>query len=231
MLRIDHVLGLHRLFWIPPGGRPADGAYVRYPAEELYAILKIESHRHHSIIAGEDLGTVPVAVRRAMSRHGLLRLYVAQLDLLEHPGPLASPGPRTVGSLNTHDMPPFAGWWKRPDHQELRQRLLEGLRAAGALPDGVSDLRSVLEASLRFLGSSPARIALVNLEDLWLETEPQNVPGPPSGNPNWRRRFRYALDEIAASDEIRRLLDAVDHGRRSEGARERGAEPDSSIAK
>ena len=85
MLRIDHVMGLHRLFWIPPGQDASRGVYVRYHAEELYAILALESHRHRSVIVGEDLGIVPAYVRKAMSRHGLHRMYVLYYELAEDP--------------------------------------------------------------------------------------------------------------------------------------------------
>ena len=69
-------MGLHRLFWVPKGCSPSEGAYVRYPAEELYAILSLESHRHSSALVGENLGTVPSAVNRAMGRHNIQRMYV-----------------------------------------------------------------------------------------------------------------------------------------------------------
>src|SRR5690606_6616817 len=75
-LRVDHVMGLHRLFWTPDDVAPRDGVYVQYKADELYAILTLESHRNHALIIGEDLGTVPDAVREAMTRRQFQKMYV-----------------------------------------------------------------------------------------------------------------------------------------------------------
>ena len=99
-------MGLHRLFWIPKGLEAGQGAYVRYRSEELYAILALESHRHGSIIVGEDLGTVPPEVRPAMSRHALHHLYVVQYELNSNSPAKLRPLPyNSVASLNAHDMP------------------------------------------------------------------------------------------------------------------------------
>ena len=81
ILRIDHVMGLHRLFWIPQGADAKDGVYVRYPEDELYAILMIESNRSNSVVVGEDLGTVPKYVPKMMEKHGVRRMYVVQYEL------------------------------------------------------------------------------------------------------------------------------------------------------
>lgn len=209
MLRIDHVMGLHRLFWIPAGGDSSDGAYVRYPAEEYYAILKLESHRHHATIVGEDLGIVPREVRAAMGRHGLHRLHVLQLELLDPTPPLADPPVASVASLNTHDMPTVAGFFTRPDGHHYWTKLASHLQARGLLTGENPDLREVLAACYAWLGRSRARVVLANLEDLWLETAPQNVPGPDVGNPNWRRRLRHDLDEMAGLPEVRALVDVL----------------------
>ncbi len=120
MLRIDHVMQLHRLFWIPRGMGAADGVYVRYPAEELYALLSLESHRHRAAIVGENLGTVPPEVGEAMGRHGILGMYVAQYELQPgNEGRLRTPPADSAASLNTHDMPPFAAFWKGDDIKDL----------------------------------------------------------------------------------------------------------------
>ena len=115
VLRIDHVMGIHRLFWILNGTRARDGAFVRNRSEELYAILEIEAARGHAALVGEDLGTVPPEVRPAMARHGLLRSYVQQLEW-DDPT-LRSPRrcpENALASLNTHDMIPFAAYWLGP---------------------------------------------------------------------------------------------------------------------
>ncbi len=200
LLRIDHVMGLHRLFWVPKGGAPRDGAYVRYPSEELYAILSLESHRHAAAVVGENLGTVPSTVNAAMGRHHVHRMYVLQYELpsiLQRP--LRTVPEEEVASINTHDMAPFAAFWQGLDlhnrHilglldeaglrreqrnlQAQKDALLKLLKREGWLGQGESDdLQAILTACLSYLAASPARVVLVNLEDLWLETRPQNVPG------------------------------------------------------
>jgi hypothetical protein len=111
VLRLDHVMGLHRLFMVPNGMHAKEGVYVHYRAEELYAILSVEAHRTGTAIVGEDLGTVPDHVRGKMSEHGIRRMFVTPFEITgndEHP--LRTPQPNTRGCFNTHDMVPFAGF-------------------------------------------------------------------------------------------------------------------------
>jgi 4-alpha-glucanotransferase len=236
MLRIDHVMGLHRLFWIPKRLDAAHGAYVHYRADELYAILSLESHRHRSIIIGEDLGTVPSYVRAAMSRHGYHRMYVLHYELADNvSGALHQPQRNMVASLNTHDMPPFAAFWQGLDITEklklglindkgaqaekrsrrvVKQTLINFLHRKGWLEDSDTDDRAVLKACLSFLSSSRARVILVNMEDLWLETQSQNVPSTGEKNTNWRRKARYTLDEFCQLQDIQDILKEIDRLRK-----------------
>ncbi|HEY0372015.1 MAG TPA: 4-alpha-glucanotransferase, partial [Thermoanaerobaculia bacterium] len=181
ILRIDHVMGLHRLYWIPRGMEAKDGVYVRYHADELYAILALESQRHGCVVVGEDLGTVPPEVPKMMQRHGVRRMFVVQYE-----GKLTEPPKESVASVNTHDMPPFASW---PQHEEVGS----------------------LENVLNFLAASEAEIVLINLEDLWGETEPQNVPGVPECS--WRHKLRMSLEDARADGSIRRVLTNVSEAR------------------
>lgn len=253
VLRIDHVMQLHRMFWIP-GGDARDGVYVRYPAEELYAILCLESHRSRAVLVGEDLGTVPREVRRSMKRHGLPGMYVVEFELedIEHRpssieprsssgGEASDPGalrPKPVregalASIGTHDTPTFAGWWWGEDvrirrdlgqiteaeaERELagrgvmREKLLRGLgieHRASSTEHG--EALAVQEALLRGMGRSGAGLVLATLEDLWLEREPQNVPGT-TGERNWRRRARRSLDALSDTG-IQGLLRALNESR------------------
>ncbi len=115
-LRIDHVMSLHRLFWIPEGAEPADGVYVSYPADELYAVVCLESHRNRTMVVGEDLGTVPPGLRASMQRHGLSRTWVLQSSLRPRAARPVRPVPRhAAASLGTHDMFPFAGFLRGDD--------------------------------------------------------------------------------------------------------------------
>jgi 4-alpha-glucanotransferase len=250
VLRLDHVMQLHRLFWVPRGLGPAAGVYVRYPHEELYAVLSLESHRHQALIVGENLGTVPPEVNESMARHGVLGMYVVQYELAPGGGGLQrEPPPASVASLNTHDMPTFRGFWEGRDVDDLqalglfdeRQAAEERQRrgaqrqqlagAAAAHWPGAWDGRGdpyplVLRDLLEHLAASPARMVLVNLEDLWYETEPQNVPGTRADQrPNWRRKARLSLEEMTQRPEVVATLERIDQLRRVAAARLAPAPP------
>jgi 4-alpha-glucanotransferase len=227
-------MGLFRLFWVPHGTSAADGTYVRYPAAELYAILALESQRHRALVVGENLGTVPAEVNRAMRRRGLRGMYVAQYELDPEPRPVPA---GTLAALNTHDAPPFAAFWRGDDiddradlglasaqeaaaeHGErarLRRAIAAALRERGRLGAGEA-AADVLAAWLEELAASAATIVVVALEDLWLETRPQNVPGTSSERPNWQRRARYSLEDLFERPEPAALLDRVQRLRRAGG--------------
>ena len=259
MLRIDHVMGLHRLYWVPRGFAAHEGTYVNYPAEELQAIFNLESHRNRTLLVGENLGTVPPIVNRSLRRHRLRQMFVVQFE--ERPDPhaaLRQPPPLSVASLNTHDTPTFAAHWRgddlvdrvrmgllskselkrakkqrdrlknalvkflaeqgflndregqfRPDAVASTPAPVGGERAgvrAGVRAEGKSQAHDVLCAVLDWLGESSAELVLVNIEDLWLERRPQNVPGTSTERPNWRRKTRVTLEEIFNNPEFRKML-------------------------
>jgi len=238
ILRIDHVMGLHRLFWIPHGLETSHGVYVCYPAEELYAILALESHRHKAVIVGENLGTVPPGVRPAMARHGINSLYVLHYELASNPKKaLRRPPASSLASLNTHDIPPFAAFWQGLDikqrlelgfldragaqredryRQATKKALVRFLQEKGFKLNNV-DAYSVLKACLAFLSSSQARVVLVNLEDLWLETHPQNIPGTEGEYPNWRYKARYNFEDFCQMPQVVDTLRMIDHLRKQAG--------------
>ena len=215
MLRLDHVMGLHRLWWVPRGASAADGVYVRYPADELYAILCLESQRHRTMLVGENLGTVPPEVNRSMRRHGLRTMFVVQYDARPDPRTALREPPRAcAASLNTHDMPTWAAFWRGLDiadrqrlglitrqqtrderrcRAELRAALETFLRRKRLLA-GKASVRSVFQAVVRFLRQGDAEVVLLNLEDLWLETRPQNTPGTSTERVNWRRKMKMPLE-------------------------------------
>lgn len=210
VLRLDHVMGLHRLFWVPKGLPATAGVYVRYRAEEFYAILALESRRHQALVVGEDLGTVPGYVRRTMTRHGIYRMHVLQL---EPDTDLYHPPACSLASLNTHDMPPFAAFWAQ-QNVAAKESLCKSLRSRGWPVAATDDPDRILRAALSYLAASPADLLLVNLEDLWLETAPQNVPGTGEGRPNWRRKARYCLEEFSRMPQIREFLEEIGRLRR-----------------
>ncbi|MEW6298559.1 MAG: 4-alpha-glucanotransferase [Thermodesulfobacteriota bacterium] len=232
MLRIDHVMGLHRLFWIPDGLEPREGVYVGYPAEEMYALLSLESHRHQTMIVGENLGTVPSYVNAALAAHNIQRMYVVQYEfpsLLRRP-PRTVPAP-VVASVNTHDMPPFAAFWQGVDirerfalglldeaglrreqqqHETLKRVFVSFLRRKGWLAEGSEgDAFAVYRACLAFLAASAGRVVLVNLEDVWGEALPQNVPGTGTERRNWQRKTRDPFEVWSRLPEVVSVLGEV----------------------
>lgn len=152
-LRIDHVMGFHRMFWVPDGMDATDGVYVEYPWEESYALLTLESGREGVMIVGEDLGTVPDAVRETMARRGVRRTYVLGFELTESAERTPRPVPsRAVASLDTHDTWPFAGYWSGVDIDERRRRGLLSAEEADRARERRQAQRSALTESLRRRG-------------------------------------------------------------------------------
>ncbi|MGH9458923.1 MAG: 4-alpha-glucanotransferase [Thermoanaerobaculia bacterium] len=232
VLRFDHVMALHRLYWIPRGVTAHDGVYVRYAKDEHFAILAIESHRHRTTIVGEDLGTVPAVVRRRMNRHGIRRMYVLQYEIGPG-GHVADPTPDAVASLNTHDMPPFAGFLHGTDigeraahgqaDDEERQRreraatvedLARFLESKGYLGPGRRDAAELFRGATEFLARSDAELLLVNVEDLWQATASQNLPGTHLEHPNWRRKLDRRIEDIVDDPELVGRLQRIDEWRR-----------------
>ena len=230
-VRVDHVMGLHRLFCVPRGFPATEGVYVRMPHEELYAILTLESARTGTEVVGEDLGTVPSAVRTAMRRHGLLRSFVLELEL----GPEGDPFDRvpadSLVGMNTHDMPTFAGFWEgedidrrvslglenradaasdRRERTAVRRALGRVLRARGRAG---RTLEQALDGSLGELAASDGRLMVVNVEDLWAEREPQNVPGTGLEAGNWARRAAHRPSQFDRAPGVRARLAQVEAAR------------------
>jgi len=243
MLRIDHVMGLFRLYCVPQGRPATDGVYLRYAYDELFAILTLESHRNQCALVGEDLGTVPPQVRPAMARHGMFRIHVGQWFFPSTPGERPGPAPAAaVASLNTHDTATFAGWWRGGDiddrrglglitaEQEAAERVERDaqrtalLAFAQASPSGIAvgdpltDVERAMVGATADLALGPAEVVLVALDDLALEPFPHNVPGTVDERPNWQRRIERwadALDEQRAAAPAAAAIAAVVTARRS----------------
>ncbi|MCC6473998.1 MAG: 4-alpha-glucanotransferase [Burkholderiales bacterium] len=226
-LRIDHVMGLARLFWIPPGGSAADGAYVHYPLEDMFSVVALESHRNRSMVIGEDLGTVPDSVREAMARYGFLSYRLLYFER-EHDAEFRLPDhyPRAaLVAITTHDLPTLAGWWCGADielrcrvglakgeallaaqleeRRRDRERLLRALKRTRLLPEGAGDavperLTPELSAAIHaYAACTPAVLAMAQLEDMLGLEEQANLPGTVDEHPNWRRRIPVPLEDIA----------------------------------
>lgn len=225
MLRIDHVMGLHRLYWVPPGMDASKGAYVRYPADEFYALLTLESQRSGAAVVGEDLGTVPHYVGPAMRRHNFQRMYVVYFNVRTEDEPdLLKPGPGMVAYINTHDMPSFASFLQgldidyrkerdqmkaadvraeKRDREAMVAAIRKRLIADGQLKRGDDSHESLLRALVRWLEQTNASTVIINLEDLWLDPRPQNTPGTSTELPNWQGRAQKDLREV---EELLRSL-------------------------
>jgi len=228
VLRIDHIMALTRLYWIPHGFGLHEGTYVRYPAEELFAVLTLESHRHECEIIGENLGTVPPDIDEALPRHHIRGMFLAEFEAMgEAPGP---PRATQVALIGTHDTPTLAGWVAGLDIEErVRCRLLEAeaapaereardagaLRLAELLDVAPDDLPGLLSGLLEWLGRSPSPLVIPWLEDLWLEAEQVNLPGTRSSErPNWQRPMSRLLDEALADPDVDALARLLDQARK-----------------
>jgi 4-alpha-glucanotransferase len=238
-LRIDHVLGLRRSYWLPPE-RDLPGAYVTYPLDDLLGLIALESERQGCVVIGEDLGTVPEGFRETLNEAGLLGcrvLYFEQDRDGEFRGSARYPA-TCLASISTHDLPTLAGFWvgrdvdwrarlglfgdpdqagrERTERSSLRTRLLRLLAAEGLLPEGLdpdappAELPwSVVLALHRLLARSPARIVVMQLEDALGVVEQPNLPGTIDEHPNWRRKLAVPLEALADEPRVRALLAAL----------------------
>jgi 4-alpha-glucanotransferase len=209
-IRLDHVMGLFRLFWIPSGSNPAGGAFVRYPAGDLLALLAAESRRAKAFVIGEDLGLVEPSVRQRLHRQRAL-----SYRLLWFEGPTPDQWPRNaVAAVGTHDLPTVAGTWNltEPDHRQhrLRQRLLDVTHA----PDGTAAIEIAVSVYAA-LAASRSRIVLASLEDALGVEERANVPGTTSEFPNWRLALPTTLEDIERADGALRIAKAMRAARRT----------------
>jgi 4-alpha-glucanotransferase len=203
-VRLDHVMGLFRLYWIPDGMTAAQGAYVKYPAPALLRLLAHESRRARAFVIGEDLGLVEPTVRRHLRRRGSLSY---RLVWFEGSDPQRWPHD-AVAAVGTHDLPTVAGIWTRsePEHRlhHLRQKLVDITH----LPDDTPPV-DVAVAIYKRLAGARTRIVLASMEDALGVHERPNVPGTVDEFPNWRLALPLPLEEIEHADGVRRIAEAM----------------------
>ncbi len=211
-LRIDHVMGLFRLYWIPAGARPADGLYVRYPHRELLDIVALEAHRAGAFVVGEDLGTVEHGVRRELSRRNLLSYRVWWFE------PRRPPNwpKKALAAVTTHDLPTVAGLLTGSDleaqrglgmepNEEASARLLAKLRSrTGATADAASE--EVVARVYEDLARAPCLLITATLDDLLAVGDRPNMPGTIDEWPNWRLALPLSLEEIERAPLPRRVV-------------------------
>ena len=209
-VRLDHVMGLFRLFWIPDGMTAAQGAYVRYPAATLLALLANESRRAKAFVVGEDLGLVPPTVRKHLRSRGSL-----SYRLLWFEGSEPQRWPRdAVASVGTHDLPTVAGIWTLTEPEHRLHHLREKLVNMTHLPDATPPV-DVAVTAYTALATGRPRIVLASLEDALGVSERPNVPGTTTEFPNWRLALPSSLEDIESADGVNRIADAMNAAGRS----------------
>ena len=222
-VRIDHVLGLRRLWLVPDGASATMGAYVRYPFDDLLRLLKLESHRHQALVIGEDLGTVPAGFRTRLGEAGVLGMRVLWFERAADRGFIA---PRhwsadAMATTSTHDVATVAGWWRGgdidwrartglndPARDESAERAVDraalwrAMCASGAAhdenhPPAPDDVAPVVVAAAGHVARAPAPLVIIPSEDLLGLPEQPNLPGPTDDvHPNWRRRLPQAATRL-----------------------------------
>ncbi|MCS6712638.1 4-alpha-glucanotransferase [Brachybacterium sp. EF45031] len=235
-LRIDHVLGLFRLWWIPEGNSPTDGTYVYGDHAAMVGILALEAQRSGTIVIGEDLGTFEPWVREYLADRGILGTSILWFENDSEGRPLPPSQYRRLclASVNTHDLPPTAGYLAG-DHVRVRhelgllerdveeeaaadraaqERMLDAVRAEGLLTDGAGEEETII-ALHRHLAAAPSLLLGVSLVDCVGERRMQNQPGTDEEYPNWRIPLGDSggrpvmLEDLAADERTARLLGAV----------------------
>jgi 4-alpha-glucanotransferase len=207
-LRVDHIMGLFRLYCIPQGASPRHGTYIRFPATDLVDLLALEAHRARAFVVGEDLGTVEDQVRQAMAERGLGGTRVV---LFEEGDPGWWPE-RSLATVTTHDLPTIRGALEHSDPR-LDERLVEHIRWFAGAHEG-DEPQDVAVATHGRLAASGSGIALVTLEDLTWSADRVNLPGTIDEHPNWR----IPLDESRLHDDFAgRLVAAMREHRTGEG--------------
>jgi 4-alpha-glucanotransferase len=232
-LRIDHVMRLFRLYWIPADNTAAAGAYVRELCDDYLRVLALESVRNRVMLIGEDLGTVVPEIREELARFGVLSYRLFYFEQFggkfrqyeEYP-------PQALVSSTTHDLPTLAGFWTGTDIEARlqagildaegrlrqlaarageKQKMLSLLFDAGLLPPHMShsavdypEMTGELHnAVVGFLAMTPSQLLAINQEDLTKELEQQNLPGTTAEYPNWRRKMRFTVEQLRSDPQAR----------------------------
>lgn len=241
-LRIDHVMGLMRLFWVPADTTPKEGTYVGYPFRDLLGILALESHRNQCLVIGEDLGTVPEAVREAMASLGIFsyRLFYFEKEANGDFKPPTDYPNEALVAVSTHDLPTLNGYWQGIDldlrdalslypSQEVRNdqiieraqdraRLRVALERQNLLPPdinvhsiSVSEMTPELSRAVHlYLARSPAQVMMVQMEDVFAQTNQVNMPGSTTSQyPNWRYKLVLNLEDWSSDPRFQALTETL----------------------
>ncbi len=228
-LRIDHAMGLFRLWWCPNGKGAAEGAYIHYPLQDLLGIIKLESRRNECLVFGEDLGTVPQEITDSLPParfySSVMGIFMQEGDSYVLPEQFKQ---KALATLVCHDTPTLAGWWagkdiglaeslgiftperaedERAGRKGTRQAVINLLGAINELPSDTWDqipeqfTRQLMERFSYYLTRSGSQIAGIQLEDCMMIDTPVNIPGTSTEYPNWRRRLTENLESFFSREE------------------------------
>ncbi|MDP1027271.1 4-alpha-glucanotransferase [Sphingomonas sp. KR1UV-12] len=243
-IRIDHAMGLQRLWVVPDGCSAAEGAYLSYPVDDMLRVLAIESHAARAVVIGEDLGTVPEGFRPRMDARGMLGMRVMPFEMWgDDLIPPDRYNAQAAAMTGTHDLPTMAGWWcgrdmdwaeklgrGRPDHAANRRereaqragwwRSFTAAGVASGEQPAVDDPEPVVDAAIGFVGQTPCDIVILPIEDVLGLVEQPNLPGTMDEHPNWRRRMPGDTAALLASEPAATHLATI-NATRLNGARTR----------
>ncbi|MCC2977449.1 4-alpha-glucanotransferase [Sphingomonas sp. PL-96] len=231
-IRIDHALGLRRLWVVPEGASPRDGAYLTMPLDDMLRVLAIESHRARAVVIGEDLGTVPEGFRPKMDERGMLGMRVLPFERDEDGFiPAERWSPEAAAMTGTHDLATVAGWWSerdidwnwqlgrtradaveaeeratRAEERDLLWQAFEDAGVADADAPPAQDPAAAVDAALAFVAGTPCELAILPIEDLIGAVEQPNLPGTIDEHPNWRRRMPAPTPELLDRPEVARRV-------------------------
>ncbi len=236
-IRIDHVMGLQRLWVMPEGAAPEAGAYLRFPFRDLIRLLSLEAWRSQSLVIGEDLGTVPVGLCEELARRHVLGMRILLFE--QQAGTFIPPGDwphDALATTSTHDLPTLHGWFAGQDigwrlksghssaeiasHDlEDRERECRALMAAlhqeGHLSPQEHSVERCVQGCIGYVAETPAPLVLLPLEDVLGASEQPNLPGPGDLHPNWRRRWPVAAAELLDLPVSRNHLGRLVEGRKA----------------
>lgn len=235
-LRIDHIMGLQRLWVVPLGAPASEGAYLNYPLDDMLRLLSLESWRHKAVVLGEDLGTVPPGLHEKLAARAILGMRVLLFEQNNaHFKPILDWSDQALATTSTHDLPTLAGWLAQNDigwnlhlgmvdeqqakhWREDRKREQEGLRQVLSqnstnFSDNLPEAEQMIDASIRYIGHTRAPLVLLPMEDAMGLTEQFNLPGDTPSHPNWRRRIPGESAGLMEHEAVARRLELLSQAR------------------
>jgi 4-alpha-glucanotransferase len=232
-VRIDHVMGLARLWLIPQGRKSSEGAYLKLPSNDLIRLVTLESYRHRAVILGEDLGTLPDGFQHRLDDAGIAGLRVMWFERFgTHFKPPSQWTKTAVAMTSTHDLPTVAGWWqgrdiawreklhmsgdsnetRAADRAELWAAFLRSGATASSIPDD-NDGAAAADAACAHLGLAASTLSLLPIEDALAIPDQPNLPGTVDEHPNWRRRLPFSAQDILDQPDVAARLSALNRAR------------------